>query len=90
VVTDPAAFGADLVIHTTTIGETDDATPPAFDLAGAFAPGVRYFDLNNRTSALQTAALAAGCAVLAGALMQRVTNALRVALLGAGPTGRPA
>jgi shikimate dehydrogenase len=77
------------VVNTTTIGETDDATPPAFDLASAFAPGVRYFDLNNRTSALQSTALAAGCAVLSGALMQRVTNALRVALLGDEPTGRP-
>ncbi|MFO1533945.1 MAG: hypothetical protein ABR562_09760, partial [Thermoplasmatota archaeon] len=75
VVTRPAAFLADLVINTTTVGETDDATPPAYDLAGAFAPGVRYFDLNHRTSALQTTALTAGCAVLSGALMQRVTNA---------------
>jgi shikimate dehydrogenase len=90
VVTQPAAFAADLVINTTTIGETDDAIPPAYDLAAAFAPGVRYFDLNNRTSALQTTALAAGSAVLAGAFMQRVTNALRVALLGTDANGQPA
>ncbi len=81
VVVEPVAFAADLVVNTTTVGETDDATPLAFDLAAAFAPGVRYFDLNHRLSALQTQALAAGCVATSGALMQLVTNALRVALL---------
>src|SRR5581483_1600811 len=81
VVAEPRAFAPELVVNTTTVGETDDATPPAFDLAAAFAPGVRYFDLNHRTSALQTQALGAGCVATSGVLMQLVTNALRVALL---------
>jgi shikimate dehydrogenase len=80
-VAEPAEFAPDLVVNTTTVGETDDATPPAFDLGAAFAPGVRYFDLNHRVSTLQTQALAAGCVVMSGALMQLVTNALRVELL---------
>jgi shikimate dehydrogenase len=81
VVSRPGAFGADLVINTTTVGETDDRASLAFDLAAAFGPGVRYFDLNNRPSALQQAALEAGCVTASGVIMQILTNALRTALL---------
>jgi len=80
-VTEPAALGADTVINTTTVGESDDTATFGFDLDSAFGPGVRYFDLNNRTSALQQRALAAGCVTMSGILMQILTNALRVSLL---------
>ena len=82
VVEAPGAFGADLVINTTTVGESDDSARLDFDLAAAFGPGVRYFDLNNRPSALQQAALAAGCVTASGVVMQILTNALRVGLVG--------
>jgi shikimate dehydrogenase len=78
----PAGYGADLVVNTTTVGQNDDATDLAFDLAAGFGPGVRFMDLNNRVSALQAAAVAAGCVTMSGVCMQLVTNALRVALLG--------
>jgi shikimate dehydrogenase len=81
VVARPAAFAADLVINTTTVGETDDRATLAFDLPATFGPGVRYFDLNNRPSALQLAALEAGCVTSSGVVMQILTNALRAALL---------
>jgi shikimate dehydrogenase len=80
----PTAFGADLIVNTTTVGQRDDAAPMAFDLESAFAPGIRYFDLNNRASAIQQSALVAGCMTASGVFMQILTNALRVALL-AGP-----
>jgi shikimate dehydrogenase len=72
-----------LVINTTTWGETEasEAEPFGVDLDGVFVPGGRLFDLNNRISALQHQALEAGCAVLSGTVMQRVTNASRAALL---------
>ncbi|MBI3966523.1 MAG: hypothetical protein HY329_12895 [Chloroflexi bacterium] len=81
VVTDPADFAADAVVNTTTVGETDDTAALDFDLTGALRPGVRFFDLNNRTSALQVTALRAGCVTSSGVPMQILTNALRVALL---------
>lgn len=83
VVTEPTAFDADLVINATTVGETDDSATLGFDLDAAFGPGVRYFDLNNRVSALQQRALARGCVTASGVTMQVLTNALRVFLLAA-------
>jgi shikimate dehydrogenase len=81
VTTDSAGFSADAVINATTVGETDDAGVLGFDLESCFGPGVRYFDLNNRTSTLQQAALGRGCLTMSGVLMQIVTNALRVSLV---------
>lgn len=79
-----AAAEADVVINATTVGETGDE-PMAYDLGVAFGPGVRYFDLNNRLSALQTSALTAGCVVSSGIVMQALTNGLRAALLSPVP-----
>jgi shikimate dehydrogenase len=81
-------FGAaapSLVINTTTWGETDASETGefAFPFDGLAAPGNSFFDLNNRTSSLQTAALRAGMNVMSGTFMQRVTNACRAALLKA-------
>jgi hypothetical protein len=73
---------SDLVVNATTVGETDDNAIFEFDIDSVLAPGVRYFDLNNRASAVQLKALGAGCVVTSGVIMQIVTNALRVALLG--------
>jgi shikimate dehydrogenase len=75
--------GWDVVVNTTTWGETEasESEPFGLDLDGVFAPGGRLFDLNNRVSALQHRALTAGCAVVSGGVMQRVTNASRAALL---------
>lgn len=84
-----AACAPDLIVNTTTVGEADDRVTLAFDLAAAFGPGVRYFDVNNRVSELQLSALAAGCLVMTGIVMQLVTNGLRVALL-APLSDRPA
>ncbi|MCU1663402.1 MAG: hypothetical protein JWR58_3467 [Pseudonocardia sp.] len=74
-----------LIINTTTWGETDasEAAEFAFPFGGLAAPGNGFFDLNNRTSSLQTAALRAGLNVMSGTFMQRVTNACRAALLKA-------
>jgi shikimate dehydrogenase len=75
--------GWPVVVNTTSWGETEDSEKGEFgvDLEGVFVPGARLFDLNNRISTLQHRALAAGCAVISGAVMQRVTNASRAALL---------
>jgi shikimate 5-dehydrogenase len=73
-------YGADLVINATTVGETND-NELGFPLDKALTAGVRYFDLNNRTSTLQTQALQRGCVTLSGILMQSVVNALRAHLL---------
>ncbi len=72
-----------VVVNTTTWGETDssEAEPFGIDLEGVFQPGGRLFDLNNRISGLQHQALTAGCAVVSGGVMQRVTNASRAELL---------
>lgn len=80
VVTDVEAYAPDLVINTTTVGETRDDELD-FPLEKALSTGVRYFDLNNRTSALQVRALERGCVTLSGILMQTLVNALRVHLL---------
>jgi shikimate dehydrogenase len=81
-------FGAappSLIINTTTWGETDasEGAEFAFPFDGLATPGNSFFDLNNRTSSLQTAALRAGMNVMSGTFMQRVTNACRAALLKA-------
>lgn len=73
-------YAPDLVINATTVGETRD-DEPQFPLEKALSIGTRYFDLNNRTSALQVQALTRGCVTLSGILMQSVVNALRVHLL---------
>lgn len=80
VVEDIGNYAPDLVINATTVGETQD-DEPQFPLEKALSIGTRYFDLNNRTSALQVQALARGCVTLSGILMQSVVNALRVHLL---------
>lgn len=80
VVEDIETYTPDLVINATTVGETRD-DKLAFSLEKALGTGVRYFDLNNRTSALQIQALERGCVTLSGILMQTVVNALRVHLL---------
>ncbi|HTT91715.1 MAG TPA: hypothetical protein VMF65_19330 [Acidimicrobiales bacterium] len=82
IVAPSAERAPDVVVNTTTWGETEasEAEPLEVDLAGALAPGVRFFDLNNRVGALPVQALQAGCSVLSGNVMQRVTNASRAAL----------
>jgi len=77
------AEGPALMVNTTTWGETDasESSPFSFPFDDLTAPGNRFFDLNNRMSSLQGAALAAGMSVMSGTFMQRVTNACRVALL---------
>jgi shikimate dehydrogenase len=80
VVEDIEAYAPDLVINTTTVGETRD-DELGFPLEKALVAGVRYFDLNNRTSVLQIQTLERGCVTLSGILMQTVVNALRVHLL---------
>ena len=85
----PAEPAPDVVVNTTTWGETEasEAEPLGIDLDGVLRAGARVFDLNNRVGALPVQALSSGCAVLSGGLMQRVTNASRAALLAyaAGP-----
>jgi shikimate dehydrogenase len=85
----PAGPAPDVVVNTTTWGETEasEAEPLGIDLDGVLRAGARVFDLNNRVGALPVQALSSGCAVLSGGLMQRVTNASRAALLAyaAGP-----
>lgn len=83
---DPARLrdgGCEIVVNATTWGETDasEQEPLGVDLSGILVAGVRLFDLNNRIGSLARQALAAGCVVQAGGLMQRVTNACRAALL---------
>lgn len=73
-------YRPDLVINATTVGETRDDELD-LPLEQALTAGIRYFDLNNRASALQTRALERGCVTLSGILMQSVVNALRVHLL---------
>jgi shikimate dehydrogenase len=74
---------AQLVINTTTWGETDASERTSFmlDITTVLDPGNGYFDLNNRISGLQRAALDGGCTVMSGTFMQRVTNACRAALV---------
>mgnify|MGYP005814508057 CR=1 FL=1 len=76
-----AEAGADVVINSTTWGETADSEtmPFGYPLERLLRPGVTFFDLNNRLGALQQQALAAGCVVLSGTLMQRMTHACRAA-----------
>lgn len=78
---DTADLGVSLVINSTTWGETTESetTPFAFPSELLLTPGTVLFDLNNRRSALQDRALAAGCTVMSGTLMQRVTHACRAA-----------
>jgi shikimate dehydrogenase len=73
----------DVVVNTTTWGETEasEAEPLGIDLEGVLKPGAALFDLNNRVGALPVQALQAGCAVISGTVMQRVTNACRAALV---------
>jgi shikimate dehydrogenase len=81
-VPDPGGFAPSLVVHVTTAGERDDERPLDVPLAAVLRPGTRVFDLTNRLSALQGQALAAGCVVMSGNLMQLLTNTLRAALAG--------
>jgi shikimate dehydrogenase len=73
----------DVVVNTTTWGETEasETEPLGIDLEGVLKPGAALFDLNNRVGALPVQALQAGCAVISGTVMQRVTNACRAALV---------
>jgi shikimate dehydrogenase len=81
-VSDPGGFAPSLVTHVTTVGEQDDERPLDVPLTAALQPGIRVFDLTNRLSALQHQALAAGCVVMSGNLMQLMTNTLRATLAG--------
>jgi shikimate dehydrogenase len=81
-VPDSGGFAPSLIAHVTTVGEQDDERPLDVPLAAALQPGIRVFDLTNRLSALQRQALAAGCVVMSGNLMQLLTNTLRAALAG--------
>jgi shikimate dehydrogenase len=74
-------LGVALIINSTTWGETaeSESTPFAFPATHLLRPGTVFFDLNNRRSALQDDALAAGCTVMSGTLMQRATHACRAA-----------
>jgi shikimate dehydrogenase len=80
---DGSAGAFDCVVNTTTWGETESSEVEAFplDLDRLLRPGIGFFDLNNRIGALQHQALAAGCRVVSGSIMQRVTNSCRAALL---------
>jgi shikimate dehydrogenase len=80
-------YGPDLLINATTVGETYD-DEPGFPLEQALTAGTRYFDLNNRTSVLQTRALERGCVTLSGVLLQSGVNALRIHLLARKGEGR--
>jgi shikimate 5-dehydrogenase len=81
-ITAPARFGADVVVHATTVGEADDSITIGPEVEVALVAGVRVFDLTNRLSALQSSALARGCIVMSGNVMQRITNS------AAGPRPR--
>jgi shikimate dehydrogenase len=81
-VPDPGGFAPSLIAHVTTVGEQDDERRLGVPLDDALQPGTRVFDLTNRLSALQRQALAAGCVVMSGNLMQLLTNTLRAALAG--------
>jgi shikimate dehydrogenase len=76
-----AELRADVVVNTTTWGETAESenVPFAFDLDAALRPGAAYFDLNNRRSSLVERALDRGCVVMSGTFMQRVTHDCRAA-----------
>lgn len=80
IVEDIRTYAPELVVNATTVGETSDDEPD-FPLENALVAGVRYFDLNNRTGALQIQALQRGCVAISGILMQTIVNALRVHLL---------
>lgn len=77
-----AGDGLRFLINTTTWGETpsSEEVPFGFPVEALLRPGDVFFDLNNRTSALQSVALQAGCTVMSGTLMQRATHACRAAL----------
>ena len=79
-VKDVKSYAPELVINATTVGETSDEKTD-FPLEDAFVAGVRYFDLNNRTGALQVQALQHGCVTMSGIFMQTIVNALRIHLL---------
>jgi shikimate dehydrogenase len=72
---------ADVVINTTTWGETPESeqTPFAFDIDAVLRPGSAYFDLNNRRSTLVERALDAGAVAMSGIYMQQVTHRCRAA-----------
>lgn len=78
---DTPAAGATLIINATTWGETaeSEAAGFGFPVQQLLRPGCVLLDLNNRRSQLQETALASGCVVMGGTLMQRVTHACRAA-----------
>ena len=79
----PGSGPPDVVVNTTTWGETEasEAEPLGIDLDGVLQTGCAFFDLNNRVGTLAVQALQAGCAVISGTVMQKVTNASRAALV---------
>ncbi len=89
---DVADTGADVVVNATTWGETAESEqqPYSFPFADLLRPGLAFFDLNNRRSALAEQALDKACVVLSGTLMQVVTHGCRAALasrVAAAPAG---
>ncbi len=79
VVDDIETYEPDLMINATTVGETRDDTLD-YQVEEALKAGTRFFDLNNRNSGLQRAALARGCVTISGVIMQRSVNILRAYL----------
>jgi len=79
-VEDVEDYAPDLLINTTTVGETTDGDLD-YPMEEALVAGVRFFDLNNRTSDLQKTALARGCVTISGVTMQLSVNALRAHVL---------
>lgn len=79
-VEDVEDYAPDLLINTTTVGETMDGDLD-YPMEEALIAGVRFFDLNNRTSDLQKTALARGCVTISGVTMQLSVNALRAHVL---------
>lgn len=79
-VEDVEDYAPDLLINTTTVGETMDSDLD-YPMKEALVAGVRFFDLNNRTSDLQKTALARGCVTISGVTMQLSVNALRAHVL---------
>jgi shikimate dehydrogenase len=73
-------YAPDLLINTTTVGETTDGDLD-YPIEEALVAGARFFDLNNRTSSLQKTALASGCVTISGVIMQLSVNALRAYVL---------
>lgn len=72
-----------LLINATSWGDTQDSELMPFELpfTELLAVGSSFLDVNIRRSSLQDQALARGCAVVSGVVMQTVTQLCRAALV---------